>query len=188
MRVTGGQLGGRRLNAPRGADTRPTADRVRESLFSILGPPAPGCRVLDLFAGAGTLAIEALSRGASAAVLVESGRPALAVLRANLAALDLAERAEVVAAPAQGALRRLIREGRRFNWVFLDPPYASEHGPRALATLGEGPLLAPGATVVIEHDRRRRPAAEVGCLVRIDDRRYGDTELSLYRPRSDETP
>lgn len=181
MRVISGKLRGRRIAAPRGAATRPTAERVREALFSILGPPPPGCRVLDLFAGAGTLAIEALSRGAERAVLVESGRPALAALRANVRELGLAGDTEVWPRSAATALRRLASEKRRFDWVFIDPPYASDHGAASLEAIAEGELLAPHGVIVLEHDRRRPPAPAVGCLVRTDHRRYGDTELSFFR-------
>ena len=183
MRVTGGALRGRRIATPRGATTRPTSERVREALFSILGDPGADRAVLDLFSGAGTLAIEALSRGASSAVLVDSGRPAQKVIRANLASLELGDRAELLAMPVSAALKNLARRRPppRFGWVFIDPPYASDLGDRALADLGDGDLCEPDGVVVVEHDRRRGPAERVGCLVRTDRRRYGDTELSIYR-------
>lgn len=183
MRVSGGALRGRRIAAPRGEATRPTSERVREALFSILGDPGDGRAVLDLFCGAGTLAIEALSRGAASAVLVDSGRAAQKVVRENIARLELGGRAELLPMPVTAALRALARKSPppRFGWVFLDPPYASDLGARALDELGGGALLAGDCVVVIEHDRRRPPADQVGCLVRTDRRRYGDTELSIYR-------
>ena len=182
MRVTGGMLRGRRITAPRGDATRPTSERVREALFSILGPPPDEAQVLDLFCGAGTLAIEALSRGIHSAVLVDSGRPALRAVRTNLAGLDLTDRAEVIGSAVPAALRALARraEPPSFYWVFVDPPYASDLAERTLASLGTGELLAAGARVVVEHDKRRAPPDEAGRLLRTDRRRYGDTELSLY--------
>lgn len=183
MRVTGGTLRGQRIATPRGAATRPTSERVREALFSILGDPGADRPVLDLFSGAGTLAIEALSRGAASAVLVDSGKPAQRVIRDNLARLGLGDRAEILPMPVASALRALVkrRPGPRFRWVFIDPPYASDLGDRALSELAGGDLLAADCVVVVEHDRRRPPVDEVGCLVRTDRRRYGDTELSIYR-------
>jgi 16S rRNA (guanine(966)-N(2))-methyltransferase RsmD len=159
---------------------------VREALFSILGLPPEDAAVLDLFCGGGTLAIEALSRGAASAVLVDANRPAQRAARGNLEALDLADRTELIASPVIAALRALRRREPqpRFHWIFCDPPYASDLANQTLADLGDGALLTPGAVVVVEHDKRRAPAAGVGCLVRTDQRRYGDTELSLYTPDS----
>ena len=121
MRIVGGQLGGRVLKAPAGSATRPTSERVREALFAILGPPPDDTRVLDLFAGSGALGLEALSRGAVDATFVDSGRPALAVLKANLAALGVTDRARVVASDVPAFLRR--PPAAPWRWVFIDPPY-----------------------------------------------------------------
>lgn len=128
MRVIAGRFGGRRLAAPRGAATRPTADRVREALFSMLGS-LDGASVLDLFAGTGALGIEALSRGAAQAVFVERDRLALSALRANLAALGLGAeggepQVQVRARDAVAALGGAIEQGETYDLVFLDPPYA----------------------------------------------------------------
>src|SRR5262245_9242129 len=177
MRVTGGGLVGRRLSAPR-AGARPTADRVREALFARIDPD--GAAVLDLYAGSGALGIEALSRGAASAVFVEAARVCVAALRANLEALELGERAEVVAADAVAALGRLGRERRRFDLALVDPPYASDEGARALAALAGSELLPEGAMVVVESSRRR-PPHDVEGLVRLDERRYGDTLITRFR-------
>jgi 16S rRNA (guanine966-N2)-methyltransferase len=182
MRIIAGTLGGRRLKAPPGDATRPTADRVREALFSILGPPPAGARVLDLCAGAGGLGLEALSRGAAGAVFVDSDRRALAALRANLAALGLEGTSQVHAGDARTVLRRLAGT---FHWVFADPPYRSGLADLLVDDLSDGRLLGAGAVVVIEHDRRLPPAERHGCLVRTDLRRYGDSELSFFRRRSE---
>jgi pantetheine-phosphate adenylyltransferase/16S rRNA (guanine(966)-N(2))-methyltransferase RsmD len=196
LRIIGGALGGRRLTAPPGAVTRPTADRVREALFNILGAPTAGARVLDVFAGAGALGLEALSRGAAEAWFIERAPAALRCLRANVAGLDLDAACHVVRGDAVAILRRWDATARqrdltggadpglRFGWVFLDPPYQTDLAARALAVLGEGRLLAPDARVVVEHDRRNPPEPRHGGLVRTDLRRYGDTELSLYRNES----
>jgi 16S rRNA (guanine966-N2)-methyltransferase len=178
MRIIAGTLGGRRLKAPAGDDTRPTADRVREALFSILGPPPEGARVLDLCAGAGGLGLEALSRGAASAVFVDADRRAVEALHANIEALGVQAASQVHKADVRTQLRKLAGP---FDWVFADPPYASGLCDPLLAELGDGRLLAGGAVVVVEHDRRQAPAERHGCLVRTDQRRYGDTVLSFYR-------
>jgi 16S rRNA (guanine(966)-N(2))-methyltransferase RsmD len=181
MRLTGGLERGRRLIAPSGARTRPTASRVREALFNILGPPAGP--VLDLYAGTGALGMEALSRGAPQAVFVERDPAALSALRRNLRETKMDGRAQVIGADVRAALRRLASQGDEvgpFSWVFLDPPYIRET-EGLLGELCGSDLLSNCAVVVVEHDRRHRPAERVGCLFLTDRREYGDTELSFYR-------
>lgn len=180
MRVVAGRLGGRRLRAVPGSATRPTSDRVREALFSILGDRVSDARVLDLFAGTGALAIEALSRGAAAAVLVEQSPRAVAVIRANLKALDL-ERVATVRRTKAEAYLRTQRDGP-FDLVFLDPPYVIGVGMLAglLARLERG-ALAPGAVVACETAARAEPPPWPAGLRPDDPRRYGDTALHLAR-------
>ena len=179
MRIVGGTLGGRVLRAPAGSATRPTSEKVREAIFNIL-PDVAGAEVLDLFAGSGALGLEALSRGAAHATFIDRAKPALAVLRANVAALGLAERATIVAGDAvELAARHTPATPWRF--VFVDPPYRSELAPRAVLALG---ALAPDAVIVIEHDRRNAPPDALGSLLRTDERRYGDTRVSFYRVRA----
>lgn len=182
MRLTGGLDRGRRLKAPKGLGTRPTAAKVREAIFNILGPPPDGM-VLDLFAGTGALGIEALSRGAKKAVFVERDRGALVTLRQNLRELGFEERATVMASEAATALRRLaasLAREDRFGWVFVDPPYAVPTDG-VLGELCDKALLHPWAVIVVEHDRKHRPPDSLGCLFRTDHRVYGDTEISFYR-------
>ncbi len=184
MRVIAGRYGGRRLVAPRGAGTRPTADRVREALFSMLGS-IEGARVLDLFAGTGALGIEAISRGAGAAVFVERDRQALTALRANLAALRLlgerddgdGPRVEVRARDALAALAEDIEHGRTYDLVFLDPPYAqaAHLGPR-LAEMLPG-VLSPEGLAVVEADRRAPLWIDLPLR---RQRRYGDTSITIH--------
>ena len=181
MRLTGGLDRGRRLIAPRGARTRPTASRVREALFNILGPP-PG-PVLDLYAGTGALGMEALSRGAPQAVFVERDAAALGALRRNLREARMDDRGTVVGSDVKAALRRLAAQPDQygpFSWVFLDPPYVRET-EGLLGELCGLDVLSACAVVVVEHDKRHRPAERVGCLFLTDRRQYGDTELSFYR-------
>jgi 16S rRNA (guanine(966)-N(2))-methyltransferase RsmD len=178
MRLTGGLDRGRRLIVPRGARTRPTASKVREAIFNILGPP-PG-PVLDLFAGTGALGLEALSRGAPKAVFVERDGAALGALRRNLREVGMEERATVIGADVRTALRRLAAAGEQFSWVFLDPPYVREM-TGVLEELSGSDLLSSCAVVILEHDKRMPPPASVGCLFLTDQRKYGDTELSFFR-------
>jgi 16S rRNA (guanine966-N2)-methyltransferase len=182
MRIVAGTRGGRVLVAPDGAMTRPTSEKVREAMFAILGPLAPTDHVLDLFAGSGGLGLEALSRGAAHATFVDRGKPALAAVKANLAALGLGDRATVVAGDAIAVAARHVPPAP-WNLVFVDPPYASDLATRAVTTLGALPAahLAPDATIVIEHDRRNAPPERAGSLLRTDTRRYGDTLVSFYR-------
>lgn len=180
MRVIAGLLGGRKLVAPRGMDTRPTSDRVREALFSALGDVS-GAVVLDLYAGTGALGIESLSRGAERATFVESARPALAALRENLTGLGLLERTRVIALPAARALGFLSTgagEGP-FDLVFADPPYAALAEVPPLLEALAGRALAPGARVVIEHASRDAAPAVAGLAAR-RSKAYGDTTVTVY--------
>jgi 16S rRNA (guanine966-N2)-methyltransferase len=177
VRIVAGSLGGRVLRAPRGADTRPTSEKVREALFNVLGPPGDELHVLDLYAGSGALGLEAISRGAASATFVERARPALAALRQNLDELAIGARATVI---ATDVLRFLAAPppGPRWSWVFLDPPYA-DGAVAALAAL-PGARLTDDAVVVVEHAHRAPPPDTAGFLIRRNVRRYGDTALSLY--------
>jgi 16S rRNA (guanine(966)-N(2))-methyltransferase RsmD len=176
VRVIAGSRRGARLVAPRGQSVRPTSDRVREALFSILGG-LDGLSVLDLFAGSGALAIEALSRGAASATLVDSSAAAIAAVRRNLDAVGFD--AEVRRARALEFLERARAALAQYDLVFLDPPYrhASALGGRLSTALG--PVLAPDARVIAESDRRA-PLELVLPLV--DERRYGDTLIRIYGP------
>ncbi|MSX02436.1 MAG: 16S rRNA (guanine(966)-N(2))-methyltransferase RsmD [Actinobacteria bacterium] len=178
MRVVAGEFGGRRLKAPKPSVTRPTSDRVREALFATLGDVS-GARVLDLFAGSGALAIEALSRGAAEAVLVERDRGAAKIVAQNLDGLDLGEPAvRLIERPARAALEDAAQRGELYDLVFLDPPY------RESAMLGGdpakviAPVLAAGARIVTESDRRQ--PLEIDFPM-IHERRYGDTLIRIHQ-------
>jgi 16S rRNA (guanine966-N2)-methyltransferase len=178
VRIVAGTLGGRRISAPPGTDTRPTSDRVREALFSALGDVG-GARALDLFAGSGALGLEALSRGAAAAVFVEKDWRATKVITANFRALGLAAPQAVLRRrEALAALRDAREAGETYDLVFLDPPYrlATGLGPELASALA--PVLAPGARVIGESDRRT-PLDLPGLLTTFE-RRYGDTLLRIH--------
>jgi len=177
MRVIAGSYGGRRLQAPAGLDTRPTSDRVREALFSILGERVAGARVLDLFAGSGALGIEALSRGAAEATFVDSAQAAIRAVRANLEAIGV--EAEVRRADARRFLGAASAAARQYDLVFLDPPYRLTGRLGGELTASLPVVLAPGAAVVAESDRRA--PLELGLPI-LDERRYGDTLIRIHGP------
>jgi 16S rRNA (guanine(966)-N(2))-methyltransferase RsmD len=181
MRVIAGALKGRRLVTPRGAATRPTADQVRIALMDTLGPSLPDARVLDLFAGAGGVGLEALSRGAGHATFVERDPRAVAALGENIRALGVESRTLVVRGDVERELGRLAGAGRRFEIVFLDPPYTTDLAARVLDVLGSGALIAPGGLVIVQHFTKRPPAREYGVLRAFRDRRFGETTLTFFR-------
>jgi len=184
MRVIAGRYGGRRLQAPRGRATRPTSDRVREALFSILGDVSRAA-VLDLFAGTGALGIEALSRGAERAVFVERDSTALAALRANLTELNLVEpRVQVRPGEALAALKAARKSGETYDLVFVDPPYARARQLGAAIASELPDLLRGGARVVVESSRRS--PVELPLLV-VGQRSYGDTTITIHRQPERET-
>lgn len=173
MRIVAGSAKGRRLEVPR-RGTRPLTGRAREALFSILGPRAAGAAVVDLFAGSGALGLEALSRGASHVVFVESDREAAEVLRRNVTSVGLGGRVQ------RSTVERFLAADRgRYDLAFLDPPFSL-----ALASVAEVlgalvPRLRPGATVVVHRRTGEEPPEVTGLAVR-DRRRYGDSELWIY--------
>jgi 16S rRNA (guanine966-N2)-methyltransferase len=181
MRVIAGQAKGRRLRTPKGRELRPTADRVKEALFNILPRNLSGQRVLDLFAGTGNLGLEALSRGAAAAVMVDIARPATDVIAENVQTLGFAAAARVITAPVFKAVRTLARSGEKFDLILLDPPYERGLAGEALKEIAKEGLLDPNGTVVAEHSVRDNLEERYGALVLSDRRRYGDTQLSFFQ-------
>src|SRR5262245_14560282 len=180
MRVIAGELGGRRLHAPHGSRTRPTSDRVREALFMALGP-LDGVRVVDLYSGSGALAIEALSRGAARADLVDSDRHARDAAHRNLEELGLLERVGLWPLRLPSGLARLAEALAAADVVFADPPYGGADARALLSRLAQPGVLKPGSRVVLEtHAKDDVPAAE-GRLARERERKYGETVVSFFR-------
>ncbi len=181
MRVISGTARGISLNAPEGMGTRPTTDRVKENLFNMIQREIRDKAVLDLFSGSGALAIEALSRGACHAVLVEQDKKCYTVINDNLKRTHLSERVRILQTDMATALRQLQREGGRFDLVFMDPPYQKGWVELTLKMLAESHLLNPEALVVVEHESVDASPDEIGSLKRMNLKKYGRTALSLYR-------
>lgn len=193
MRVIAGEFRSRPLVAPKGLDTRPTSDRLRETLFNVLAPRIAGSVFLDLYAGSGAVGIEAISRGASHVIFVEHSAHALRAIRSNLASLGIRGSYTIESHHVSAALRRLAAGnqvadgGPRAGIVFLDPPYNDAEAYESTLTLLGGeclPLLAPNAIVIAEHLRKLDPPAASGALHRYRTLKQGDSILSFYSPES----
>jgi 16S rRNA (guanine(966)-N(2))-methyltransferase RsmD len=188
-RIIGGHGKGRRLHTPAGQTTRPTAARVRQTLFDILAPELPGCRFLDAFAGSGAVGLEALSRGAARAVFIDISAPAVTALRANVQALRAAGgEAQVLRQDARLALAALADDGVRFDVVYLDPPYDSGLYEDVIEQVDALGLLEPGGLLVAEHFKKRALPETIGRLARTRQVQVGDHRLSFYRVRGRPAP
>src|SRR5262244_3289510 len=189
MRIVSGSAGGLHLKVPKGHKLRPTADQVKEAIFNILASRflLTDITVLDLFAGTGALGIEALSRGARFAVLVDANPEAHRVIRENLRAAGLRRQGRVIRAYAAKGIRVVEGQGLRFGGVFLDPPYGEGWVDKTLRLLARSAILAPGAWVVVEHGQREEGAESYPPLALTDRRRYGTTGVSFYQRQDEET-
>lgn len=184
MRIVAGEARSRTILAPEGRDTRPTLDRVRENLFNILQWQCPGARVLDLFAGSGALALEALSRGAAEAVLADCDARAVRVERQNVETLGFAQRARVMQGDWRETLRKLSGEGVPFQLVFLDPPYAMEDLTAVFDALRTGKLIDQESLIVVEHQAGHPPQVGEGFLT-VDQRKYGYAGIHMFRMKGE---
>jgi 16S rRNA (guanine966-N2)-methyltransferase len=183
MRVIAGKFRSRPLTAPRGFDTRPTSDRLRETLFNVLAARIEDAAFLDLYAGSGANGIEALSRGANRVVFVEKATPAIAAIRANLQALGIREGHQLETRSAAASVKRLNEQGQHFDLIFLDPPYqAAEEYALVLGLLGNpcSAALADDAVVIAEHHRKQPLEDAYGKLHRYRLLEQGDAALSFY--------
>ncbi|MGE5173496.1 MAG: 16S rRNA (guanine(966)-N(2))-methyltransferase RsmD [Betaproteobacteria bacterium] len=180
MRVTGGIGRGRRLKVPSGSRVRPTSDKVKQALFNILGDRVANADFLDLYAGAGGIGIEALSRGAGRVVFVDSSRGSLAVIKQNIEQTGFRDRAQVVPAKAEAFVRK---SSESYDIVFLDPPYAEEMQPLLELVAGSG-IVKPDGVVVAEHFKKQPSPEKAGSLTLYREARYGDTVLAFYKNMS----
>jgi 16S rRNA (guanine966-N2)-methyltransferase len=182
MRVIAGKYRSRTLRSLKGQMLRPTSDRLRETLFNILGPAVDGATFVDLYAGTGAVGIEALSRGARHVIFVEQHAPAVALIRRNLESLGISAGAEILGMNVTRAIERLEARHVHAQFIFLDPPYAADvEYESTLEALGESPLVAPDGRVIVEHLRKRELSERARDLELARVVEQGDAALSFFR-------
>jgi len=181
LRVIGGEFRGKKLASIQGIRTRPTAARMRESLFNILSTRISGAKVLDLYAGTGALGIEALSRGAASAVFIDRHKTALSVIQKNISACNLVNRSKIIRWNILANLNCLKSSVHRFDLAFLDPPYDTGAIPKSMHNLHASGALEKGAEVVIEHSAREEIVEPLSGFDISAQRRYSDTVFSFCR-------
>ena len=182
MRIITGFARGCKLKTPKGYDTRPTADRIKESVFNILSPFIRERVVLDIFAGTGNLGLEALSRGAASAVFIDQRAESIKIIRENAEHTHLEEKTQIIKGESLAILRRLEQNGQRFSLVFCDPPYSKNLCQQVLGFLAEGDLLEPQGLVVVEHAREDDLGGPWGSLLLIRNQTYGSTtQVSIFK-------
>ncbi|KRL01385.1 16S rRNA (guanine(966)-N(2))-methyltransferase RsmD [Liquorilactobacillus capillatus] len=185
MRIIAGEYGGRRLRAVPGMKTRPTTDKVKESIFNMIGPFFEGGKALDLFAGSGGLSIEAVSRGVQQATLIDRQYLAIKTINDNISVTKEPQKFNVIKADAKRILAKLARQEQRFNYLFLDPPYKKQQiieMINRLATLG---LLEKGALLICETDQTAKLPTELEGFELFKRADYGITEITIYRYRGE---
>lgn len=186
MRVVSGTAKGRALKAVPGKGTRPTTDKVKEAIFSSIGPYFDGGRVLDLFAGTGGLGIEALSRGMEQGIFVDMERASIQVVQDNLRVTGLSDKAEVYRNEATRAVKALAKRAMQFALVFLDPPYKLKHMDQLIEEMEAAGILDQACTIVVEHDAEHDYPERIGRFVRGRHTAYGDTAVTIYKSELDE--
>lgn len=184
MRIIAGEKRSRKLLAPEGNDTRPTGDRVKEALFSILGARVIGARILDLYAGSGAMSLEALSRGAESAVMADQAAKACDVIRKNIEALSYQQQTRLLKMNDKAALALLEKENAAFDLIFLDPPYKMDVSQTVEELILRG-LLKEDGLIVAEHARETPPVPVRGACL-LDRREYGITGLSFFEAEKKE--
>ena len=184
MRIIAGAYRGRLLKTLRGLEVRPTSDRLRETLFNVLGPAVAGSVFVDCYAGSGAVGLEALSRGAAQVFWIEENAAAARVIEKNLAALGGSQQARTVRTRVSAGLRRLEQQGVRAHFCFLDPPYAAlQDAVRNLRWLSASALMLPEGVIILEHSRKDASPERVGAWRRTRQVQQGSSSLSFYRLR-----
>ena len=184
MRIICGKLKGRRLYSVHGMTTRPTSDRVKEAIFNILPTDFNGKEVLDLFAGVGNLGIEALSRGATKAAFVENNHKAISVLKRNIENCGFMESCQIMANTVVKGIRALEKAGNRFDFVFIDPPYARHMVRDSLIRVSRSGILKDDTLIIAEHSVSESVEGRIENLILKDQRKYGKTLISFLVPES----
>lgn len=182
MRIITGAARGVKLKSPKGSDTRPTADRIKESLFNILGYSIIDTTILDLFSGTGNLALESLSRGATSAICVDYDIHSIKVIKANIELTKMQQRCSTMKADIHKAILRLANQGTTFDIIFADPPYGKELGNQTLELLSQYPILKENGLVIIEHGADDFLPEALGAFSRVRHKSYGaTTHISFYQ-------
>ncbi len=181
MRISRGSAKGRRLIPVKTKGIRPTREKVKESIFSMIQGHIEAALVLDLFAGTGNLGLEALSQGAKKAIFVEKDRNSLRALMRNRDLCGFRDRAEIISLDAEVALKVLWRRAEKFDLVFLDPPYGSDYVDKTLRFINSHDMVREGGTIVVEHGSAESPVAQVGRLSLRRRKRHGDTTISIFQ-------
>lgn len=179
MRIIAGDARGRKILAPDSYDIRPTSDRVKESLFNMIGTKVQGAQVLDLFGGTGNLGLESISRGALFCIFVDSSRESVKLIKQNIELLGYEKYSKVYTNDAQAALRILSKREMKFDVIFMDPPYKKNIIPPLLTGIEE--ILNKDGILVVEHDIRDAIPERVGNTINYRRKNYGDTVISLYK-------
>lgn len=180
MRVIAGTAKGRPLKAVPGMNTRPTTDKVKEAIFSMIGPYFDGGLALDLFAGTGGLGIEVLSRGADKAIFVDREKVSIDVIRQNVNAANLADRSEIYRNDADRAVKAMAKRGDQFRYIFLDPPYKMTNMDEMLQSIASHNLIEQDAIIVVEHDSSHVYPEQFGGFVQRKYAKYGETAVTIY--------
>ncbi len=183
MRITGGQAKGIPINVPKGTRTRPTSDKVRQALFNIVGAEVAGRKVLDLFAGSGALAIEALSRGAAYAVLVERNPTSASIIANNLQKAGLTGKAEIMRMDFRSALEKLDHRAEVWDLIFIDPPYQSGLLAETIRILPKYSMISATSIIVVEHFKKTKLPGAIRDIPLVQTRVYGQTCLSFFDAR-----
>ncbi len=181
LRVIAGEFRGRRLDRIEGMEIRPTSDKVKESLFNILGETVIDSSFLDLFGGTGGIGIEALSRGAKHVVFIDSSIKSIKVLKGNLEHMKIQEGAEVYNTDYETAIKKLHINNKQFDIIFIDPPYSKGMAQNALVCIAANPILADDGLIIAEHDTKDAMPDKVGNLVLYRVKQYSNTSLSFYK-------
>ena len=180
MRIISGSAKGKTIKCRKGTETRPTMDRVKEALFSILLPYLEGARVLDLFSGTGNIALEAISRGAQKAVMIEKDKDALRVIIENVNSLGFEDKCRAYKNETERAVEILGKKREKFDIIFMDPPYIDEVCTKVIKGIEKAGLLAEGGIIICEHHKYEDMATEIGEFKQVDERSYGKKTLTFY--------
>lgn len=180
MRIISGEARGIRLTALKGDNTRPTSDKVKESIYNIINPYVYDARFLDLFSGTGNMGLEAISRGAEKAVLVEKHRKCFSVIEENITKTRLGDRVEFIKADVYITIKKLASSGKKFDIIFMDPPYSKDLVKPCLEGIHDGNLLEDDGIIIVEHDIKDIIEDKVGNLTKYREKKYGNTMVTFF--------